>query len=172
MIETARIRLRPWRDADLDAFAAMQSDPDVMWDQGGPVGRAQSAAKLARYRDAFDRHGYCRWAMETLEGTFLGYVGVQPSRPDHPLGDHVEIGWRLVRSAWGFGHATEGARAALADFFRRRGATEVLAYTAPDNLRSQAVMARLGLERDASRDFVMDDGGKPWSGLMWVARSE
>jgi RimJ/RimL family protein N-acetyltransferase len=76
-----------------------------------------------------------------------------------------------VRSAWGHGYATEAARAALNDAFTRVGLAEVVAYTAPDNLRSQAVMSRLQLERDPSRDFTADyDGVKAWRGLVWVAR--
>ena len=94
-----------------------------------------------------------------------------PSPPGHPLGPHAEIGWRLARSAWGHGYATEAARAALDDVFRRCGLTEVLAYTAPDNLRSQAVMTRLELRRDPSRDYSMPDGPRIWHGLTWVATS-
>ena len=74
-----------------------------------------------------------------------------------------------MRSAWGHGYATEAARAALHDAFTRCGLTDVLAYTAPDNLRSQAVMARLGLRRDASRDFSEPVGERMWRGLVWVA---
>ena len=86
-----------------------------------------------------------------------------------PLGFHVEIGWRLVRRAWGRGYATEAARAALADAFHRCGLTEVLAYTAHDNGRSEAVMNRLGLRRDPSRDFTAFYGDVgPWTGLVWT----
>ena len=140
-----------------------------MLDAGGPLDREQSDAKLDRYAAVFNQHGFSRWAVETLEGEFLGYAGVMPSRPAHPLGPHAEIGWRLARSAWGQGYATEAAEAALDDVFARCGLTEVLAYTAPDNLRSQAVMARLGLCRDPSRDFYEFDGPRVWHGLVWVA---
>jgi RimJ/RimL family protein N-acetyltransferase len=86
------------------------------------------------------------------------------------LGEHFEIGWRLVRSAWGNGYATEASKAALADCFSRAGLQEVLSYTSPDNLRSQAVMARLGLERDPARDFTASYGKGEWRGLVWFAR--
>jgi RimJ/RimL family protein N-acetyltransferase len=140
-----------------------------MRDAGGPLDRAQSDAKLDRYAAAFDQHGFCRWAIESPQGDFLGYAGVMPSRPAHPLGPHADIGWRLVRSAWGQGYATEAAAAALHDAFTRCGLTEILAYTAADNPRSQAVMARLGLRRDPTRDFGERDGFGTWHGLVWVA---
>ena len=86
---------------------------------------------------------------------------------DHPLGAHVQVGWRFVRRAWGHGYATEATLVALDDAFGRAGLKEILAYTAADNARSQAVMGRLGLTRDPSRDFTMDNG---WRGMVWVAR--
>jgi len=78
-----------------------------------------------------------------------------------------------MQQAWGHGYATEAARAALNDAFARMGFAEIVAYTAPDNLRSQAVMNRLRLERDPSRDFTADyDGIKAWRGLVWIARND
>jgi RimJ/RimL family protein N-acetyltransferase len=94
-----------------------------------------------------------------------------PSGNDHPLGPHFEIGWRLMRDAWGRGYATEAAAAALDDAFKRVGLSEVVSYTAPDNLRSQAVMKRLYLQRDSSRDFSANyEGVGIWHGLVWVGR--
>lgn len=169
IVETPRLRLRCWRRGDQEAFAEMNADPEVMFDLGGPISRAASDAKLNRYAAAFRQHGFGRWAVDSRAGDFLGYAGVMPSRPDHPLGPHFEIGWRLMRNARGHGYATEAARAALSDAFGRVGLREVVAYTAPDNLRSQAVMDRLQLQRIPSRDFTADYGGGAWSGLVWVA---
>jgi len=172
IIETPRLRLRPWREVDRAAFAALNADPEVARDLGGPLTQATSDAKLDRYTAAFDRLGFCRWATETHAGEFLGYAGVMPAGPDHPLGHHHEIGWRLKRTAWGHGYATEAAKAALNDGFARVGLAEVLSYTAADNVRSQAVMGRLQLERDAARDFVAQyEGVGAWRGLVWVARA-
>jgi RimJ/RimL family protein N-acetyltransferase len=75
-----------------------------------------------------------------------------------------------MRHAWGFGYATEAARAALTDAFVRVGMDAVIAYTAADNLRSQAVMTRLKMRRDPSRDFTTDYAIKGWRGLVWEAR--
>lgn len=170
ILRTARLTLRPWREDDRAAFAAMNADPDVAHDLGGPLTQERSDAKLERYRTSFEKHGFTRWAIEDGSGSFAGYAGLMPSPPDHVLGPHVEIGWRLARHAWGNGYATEAARAALVDGFSRVGLAEVLAYTSSDNLRSQHVMQRLDLQRTPARDFSAPYEGRIWRGLVWVAR--
>lgn len=168
-IETERLRLRPWRETDRVPLAAMHADAEVMADYRRLVAATESDAKLDRYQNAIDTLGFGRWALEDRAGRFLGYVGVMPNLPDHPRAPGHEVGWRLVRAAWGRGYATEAARAALADVFTRVGLAEVVSYTAPDNLRSQAVMARLALTRRPELDFTqrLEDGD--WRGLVWSA---
>lgn len=171
-IEAPRTRLRPWRGADREPFAALVADPEVMRDLGGPVDRAAADAKLDRYAATLARTGIARLAVETRSGEFLGYAGVMPLDDGHPARARFDVGWRLARSAWGRGYATEAARAALDDAFARLGPGEIVAFTAPDNLRSQAVMERLGMMRDPSRDFTtVFDGTRIWQGLVWVARA-
>lgn len=170
-ITTTRLRLRSWGETDREAFAALNAHPEVMHDLGGPIERAASDRKLDHYAQAYEEHGYCRWLLEEHDGTFVGYAGVMPCGGDHPLGCHNEIGWRLTRDVWGKGYATEAARAALHDAFTRIGLEEVLAYTGPGNLRSQAVMSRLRLQRQESRDFVMAlENVERWHGLVWVCQ--
>ena len=154
MIQTDRLILRPWRDEDRAALAAMQADPEVMHDYPAPLTQAESEVRLGRYQSAIERLGYGRWLMARREdGAFLGYVGVMPIFDDHPCAPGVEIGWRMNRAAWGFGYASEGAAAALQDGFARARFDEVVAYTAPTNTRSRAVMERLKMRREAGRDF-------------------
>lgn len=148
----------------------MLADPEIVADQGGPVDAAASDTKRLRYAAAYDEHGFTRWPVEDRRGRFLGYTGVMPGLAGYPLGARYEIGWRFVRSAWGYSYATEAAAVALADVFARSSIQEVLAYTSPGNLRSQAVMVRLGLQRAQDRDFVSHAGGRAWPGLVWVAR--
>lgn len=172
-LSTERLTLRRWREADRDAFAAMNAEPEVMADLGGPLSRAASDEKFDRFNATFDSHGYTRWVVEGSlggESEFLGYAGIKPHDESHPLGPHADIGWRLRRAAWGHGFATEAARAALNDGLGRADLEVVYAYTAADNVRSQAVMKRLGLRREETLDFTIpDDVLGEWHGLVWVA---
>ncbi|MFC7400265.1 GNAT family N-acetyltransferase [Chelatococcus sp. GCM10030263] len=172
-IDTARLQLRLWREADRNAFAALNADPEVMRYLGGPLDREESDDRVDTYLDCFRTQGFCRWAVTTCQGDFIGSVGVMAWPADgEPLGAHVEIGWRLVRTAWGKGYATEAARASLHDVFTRAGLREVLACTDRRNLPSQAVMARLKLERDSARDFIRDDTQGVREFWVWIARPE
>jgi RimJ/RimL family protein N-acetyltransferase len=109
-------------------------------------------------------------AIESRDAEFLGYTGIMPILPQHrAVGDGVEIDWRLVRRAWGKGIATEAARAALARGFQGHRFPEVLSYTSPSNLRSQNVMARLGLDRQPERDFIYEIAGVRYTNLVFVA---
>jgi RimJ/RimL family protein N-acetyltransferase len=171
-LKTARTSLRPWCQADAPAFAALHADAEVMRDLGGPFGRAKSDDKLQRYLAAFAELGFCRWAVDDLDGNFIGYAGVMPIPAHYPLAPGFEIGWRFVRSAWGKGLAFEAAEAALKDIFIRTELTEILSFTAPDNVRSQALMRRLELRRNQERDFTVDFDGVAWRGLVWVAERQ
>jgi RimJ/RimL family protein N-acetyltransferase len=141
-----------------------------MADQGGPLDLGRSAAKFTRYRSSFDQYSKGRWAVETQAGNFLGYAGLMRVTGDHPLGEHCEIGWRLHKRAWGKGYATEAALAALDDAFAHHDLNQVFAYTASDNVRSQTMMDRLRLRRDAGLDFTAKyDRVGAWRGMVWVA---
>jgi RimJ/RimL family protein N-acetyltransferase len=170
VIRSGRLRLRNWRASDRDAFAILNAAPEIMQDFGGPLDRSESDAKFDRYMAAFNRYGFCRWALEDSDGQFLGYTGVMPSRPGHPLGPHADIGWRLLHSAWGRGYATEAARASLRDVFERVKLKEVLAYTSAGNVRSQAVIKRLNMRRAETLDYSEPLGKGVWHGLVWMAR--
>ena len=150
MIETARLILRGWGAADRDPFFALNSDPAVM--EFLPAGtRADSDAAVDRMIATQAEHGHCFWAVERKDdGEFLGFCGPMPAR--EPL-DEVELGWRLRRDAWGFGYATEGARASLAWCWANLDTPTVMAITVPANLRSRAVMEKIGLAYVEGGDF-------------------
>jgi ribosomal-protein-alanine N-acetyltransferase len=154
LIETERLILRRWRAADLAPYAAMMADPAVIYWLGGGQSVAEAEAHVAWLEAMFDAKGLGIWVVENkTDGAFLGSAGLAEVGGDIPFAPAVEVGWRLARDAWGHGYATEAARAAIADGFSRLALDEIVSFTAMTNLRSQAVMERLGLKRDPTRDF-------------------
>ena len=148
--------LRPWQQSDREPFAALNADPDVMRYFPAPLTREQSDAFVDRITAALGQQGWGLWALEErATGRFLGFTGLAPVPFDAPFTPATEIGWRLRRDAWGHGYATEAARAVLAYAFAPEGVglSEVVSFTAVANARSRAVMARLGMHRDAADDF-------------------
>jgi RimJ/RimL family protein N-acetyltransferase len=116
--------------------------------------RAESDAFADRIDAAFRALGYGLWAVEVPdEAEFIGYVGLALHTFEAPFTPAVEIGWRLARDYWGRGFATEAARAAVDDGFERVGLDEIVSFTATANLRSIAVMQRLGMKHDPADDF-------------------
>ncbi len=144
--------LRRWREDDKEPFAALNADPVVMEHFPATLSREDSDALAERIEAGFDEHGFGLWAVEA-DGEFIGFTGLSVPRFTAPFTPCVEIGWRLARSAWGRGYATEAARASLEDGFGRAGLTEVVSFTAVQNVRSQAVMRRLGMTHDPADDF-------------------
>lgn len=153
-IRTSRLVLREWRDKDLEPFAALNADPAVMEFFPHPLDRSESDAAAGRIRDHIQQHGYGLWAAEVPGvASFIGFVGLAVPRFEAHFTPCVEIGWRLARSYWGHGYATEAARAALDFGFRQLRLEEVVSFTVPANVRSRAVMERIGMTRSPADDF-------------------
>ena len=153
-IETARLVMRRWTDADREPFAAMNADPEVMRYFPAPLDRVESDALIDRIDEQFDAYGYGLWALELRAyGAFLGFTGLAPVRDDLPYAGEVEVGWRLARSAWGKGYATEAARGALRVGFASVGLDQIVSLTAVVNTPSRRVMQRLGMHRAPVDDF-------------------
>lgn len=152
-VRTDRLVLRRWQEADLEPWAAMNADPDVREHLGDLLTREQSDTSVEKFQSEFDARGYGWWAVEVLRtGTFIGFAGLDKIGEDMPF-TGVEIGWRLARAAWGKGYATESAFAVLEFGFETLLLPEILAVTTARNLRSQAVMQRIGMTRDPADDF-------------------
>jgi ribosomal-protein-alanine N-acetyltransferase len=174
-LRTDRLLLRPWRESDLEPFAAMNADPAVMEHFAKPLDRAESDAFVDRIKAHFDRHGFGFWAVEALDvAPLVGLVGLAiPTFATH-FTPCVEIGWRLALAHWGKGYATEAASAALHYGFEQLGLGEIVAFTVPDNVRSRAVMDRIGMTRSADDDFDhpnLPEGHRLRRHVLYRARS-
>jgi RimJ/RimL family protein N-acetyltransferase len=156
-LQTERLLLRTWRDEDREPFAALNADPGVMEFFARPLDRAESDEMADRIEQGFIGLGFGLWAVERAtshgEGEFIGFVGLSVPGFEADFTPCVEVGWRLARSAWGHGFASEAASAAIADGFERVGLGEIVSFTAEVNERSQAVMRRIGMTHDPVEDF-------------------
>jgi RimJ/RimL family protein N-acetyltransferase len=154
VIRTQRLLLRRWRESDTPAFIAMSTDPQVMDWVGGVLTREQAEVMADRLSARMTDQGWGLWAVEVVGGPgFIGWTGLSAPSPGHPMEGRIEVGWRLARAAWGHGYATEAARASLAYGFETLGLDEIVSFTATRNLRSQAVMRRIGMSRRPELDF-------------------
>lgn len=147
-LETERLLLRRFTEADVDSLFALDSDPDVMrfLNGGTPTPRAfirdDFLPRLLGYYERLAGFGF--WAaIEKSGGDFLGWFSFRPMEGSRP-GD-IELGYRLRKSAWGKGFATEGSRALIRKGFAERGVQRVFATTYEDNLASRRVMEKAGL---------------------------
>jgi RimJ/RimL family protein N-acetyltransferase len=151
-LETPRLWLRRWRPEDLEPFAALNADPEVMEHFPSTLSREETAVFIGRVEKHFEKYGYGLWAVETRDqAQFIGFIGLAVPFFEASFTPCVEVGWRLARPWWGQGFATEGARAALAYGFERLGLQEIVSFTVPGNVRSRRVMEKLGFRY--SEDF-------------------
>ena len=142
-LETERLRLRPFRPDDTDAYAAMCADPEFMRGLGSePLPRGEAWRQMATFVGHWYLRGFGLWAVEekARPGVLIGRIGCyQPEEwPD------FEVGWALARPYWGRGYATEGARAAVSYAFEHLGRPRVVSLIAPENRPSIRVAERLG----------------------------
>jgi RimJ/RimL family protein N-acetyltransferase len=148
-LETKRLMLRRFTADDIDNLVELDGDPHVMrYINGGratPREEIENAVlpRLLAYYERYEGYGF--WAaVEKATGDFLGWFALHP-RDDAPP-DDVELGYRLRRSAWGYGYATEGSRALVDKAFTELGAQRVFAETMTVNAASRRVMEKVGLK--------------------------
>jgi RimJ/RimL family protein N-acetyltransferase len=147
---TERLFLRQWRAADYEPFAALNADPRVMEFFPAPLDRSASDATADRCQSRITERGWGFWAVEMRDSqNFIGFVGLNIPIAELPFSPCVEIGWRLAFQSWGQGLATEAAKGALRIGFEVLELPEIVSFTAVQNLRSRAVMERIGMQQAA-----------------------
>lgn len=150
IVDTERLILRPFTPGDLDALAAINSDPHVMRyiGDGKPAPREHTAERLTFILEHGRRHGFSVWAVCSKQTpSLIGFCGLH-----HLDGTiEVEVGYRLAREHWGKGFATEAARASLRYGFEDLELDRIVAVVQGENIASQRVLEKLGLkyEKDA-----------------------
>jgi len=161
LLETERLLIRPWKQEDYDPFAALNADPVVMEYFPSTLSKKESNAMADRVCGLINEKGWGFWAAEEKEsGSFIGFVGLNVPGYDLPFNPCVEIGWRLAKPFWGKGYATEAANACLTFAFENLALDDVVSFTTVRNVKSRAVMERLGFT-NSGEDFdhpAIEDG--------------
>ncbi len=161
-IETDRLILRQWQDSDVEPFAALNADPDVMKFFPKLMALEETTAMVERIKARYDSDTFCFWAAEEKETcNFIGFIGLGRPTFEAYFIPCVEIGWRLAKAYWGKGYAPEGAKEVLRDGFERTNLEEIVALTAVLNSKSIRVMEKISMHRDTVDDFlhpVLEDG--------------
>lgn len=146
IIETPRLRLRRWREADLEPLIRMNADPQVMRFFPEAYSEERTRQFYSAVQDEFSQFGYGLYAAEEKSGgRFMGFIGFHHANFEADFCPCVEIGWRLDKQFWNKGYATEGARACLEYGFGKLGLDEVYSFTAVINTQSRRVMQKLGM---------------------------
>jgi RimJ/RimL family protein N-acetyltransferase len=144
--------LRQWKDSDLEPFARMNADPEVMRYFPARLTRAQSESDMNVLRRQIDERGWGLWAVE-VNGAFAGFTGLSIPRFTAHFTPCTEVGWRFCREFWGRSLAYRAACEALTYGFGTLKLPEIVSFTAAANLRSQKLMRRLGFAHDPQEDF-------------------
>jgi len=168
VLRTPRLLLRTFRRDDLPHYAALNADPEVTQYLGGPLSREDSDDIAAWAQECHARDGLGLLAVERrADAVFLGMCGLhhQQSYPDD-----VEVAWRLAREHWGRGYATEAATAWLDHGFGTLELPRVISMTDPPNLRSLAVMRRLGMVFDHHAEI--EDMGMVFQAVVYSITAE
>jgi RimJ/RimL family protein N-acetyltransferase len=153
-IRTERLLLRQFRDDDLLNLSKINRDPTVMEFIGPPLDDDQSKAMIERSRLSWNENGFGKFAVEVPDvADFIGYIGLAIPPFHSNFTPCVEIGWRLASQYWGYGYATEGAKAVKDFAFNNIGLREIVSFTTLRNYRSRRVMEKIGLIRDQRDDF-------------------
>ena len=153
-LETDRLLLRPWLDADRAPFARMVGDPIVMRFYTRTRSRADADLWIDKMSQGLaDGSSHFLAAEQTRDGAFVGMIGTASITHALPGNPRTEIGWIIDRPFWGKGYAPEGASAHLDHAWRMRALDEVVAFTFRGNVPSQKVMEKIGMSRDLHGDF-------------------
>jgi RimJ/RimL family protein N-acetyltransferase len=147
------IILRQWNDSDLEPFASMNADAEVMRFFARRWTTEESREAMLRFRQGIEQRGWGLWAVE-VDGDFAGFTGLSEPKFSAHFTPCVEVGWRFRQEYWGRGIAFAAAQQAVDYAFSVLRLEHLVSFTTAINLRSRRLMERLGFTHDADDDFM------------------
>jgi len=153
-LKTKRLILRPWKEEDLEPFARLNADPRVMEYLPTVLTKKQSEATLKSSQAHIEKYGWGKWAVTLLDtGELIGRIGLGEVDFQANFTANIELGYRLAFEHWGKGYASEGAAECLKFGFETLNLSEIVSFTAIQNMRSRRIMEKVGMYHDSKGDF-------------------
>lgn len=151
LFRSARLGFRRWRESDLDAFTAINTNPEVMRFFEKPLQREDTQAMMERMERLYEEKRYCYFAVDELESqTLIGTIGLGWKTFEADFTPTVDIGWRIGKAWWNQGFCTEGAKACL-DYAKQQEISQLVSMASIGNLASIQVMKKIGMHY--AKDF-------------------
>lgn len=162
LFHSERLGFRNWVDADLEKIQDINSDEDVMEFFPSLYTIDQTSAFIKRMQDSIERKGYGYFAVDELSsGDFIGFIGVLDQNYDVSFMPAIDIGWRLDKTYWGKGHATEGAKECLNYAFQQLGLESIISVAPLLNIKSIGVMEKIGMTKRTEFEHPLIDKSSP-----------
>lgn len=151
IFKSERLGFRNWTNNDLEEFAKMNADLDVMEYFPKPLTENETFKFIQRLQNHYKKNGYTYFTTEILETEeFIGFIGLAYQDYESDFTPGTDIGWRLKKSTWGNGYATEGAKRCLEFAFAQLNLDKVFSICAEQNSKSEAVMKKIGMIKKGS----------------------
>lgn len=148
IFRSRRLGFRNWTKEDLTEFAKINADPEVMEHFPKPISKEETAEFIDRLKKHYQKNGFNYFAAEILDsGELIGFIGLAFQDYKSEFTPAVDIGWRLKKSAWGKGYATEGAKKCLEFAFQKLNLETVISTCIEKNSKSENVMKKVGMEK-------------------------
>jgi RimJ/RimL family protein N-acetyltransferase len=148
IFKSERLGFRNWTKNDLTEFAKMNADLEVMEHFPKPLTEKETAELIDRFENHYSKNGHTYFATEILEnGEFIGFIGLAFQKYKTDFTPAVDIGWRLKKSAWKKGFATEGAKKCLDFGFNKLNLDKIISTCTDKNAKSENVMKKIGMEK-------------------------
>lgn len=148
IFKSERLGFRNWYDTDLDEFAKMNADSEVMEHFPMPLTKNETSEFIERLQKHYEKYNYNYFATEILTtGEFIGFIGLAYQDYESEVTPATDIGWRLKKSAWRYGYATEGAKRCLEFAFKDLNLEHIISTFTEKNIKSEHVMKKIGMKK-------------------------
>ena len=148
IFKSERLGFRNWKDEDLEEFAKLNSDEEVMKHFPKTLSNKEVVEFIERLKTHYEKNGFTYYATEILGSKeFIGMIGIAKQEYKTNFTPAIDIGWRLKRNAWGKGYATEGAKRCIEHAFNELDIIKIISVCVVKNKKSENVMKKLGMKR-------------------------